>query len=101
MECQLRCTTKVSSASRVSNTYAEGATPLPHMYSIDNQQTKLVFVVQRFQSEVHCARTQFFFDPQQLVVLCNAIRPARRTSLDLTHPRGHRKIRDKRILALP
>src|SRR5438105_9026713 len=45
------------------------------------------------------ARAEFFLDPQQLVVLGDAIASRRRAGLDLTRVVGDREIGDRRILA--
>src|SRR5215472_8416745 len=43
---------------------------------------------------------QGFFDPQQLVVLAEALAARGRPRLDLAGARGHREIGDRRILRL-
>src|SRR5690242_11496002 len=44
--------------------------------------------------------TKLFFDAKQLIVLCHAVRPARRSSLDLSGARSNRKIGDERVFRL-
>src|SRR5262249_10094542 len=44
---------------------------------------------------------QFFFDAQELIVLRDPIRAARRTGLDLPGVRGHGQVGDGRVLGFP
>ena len=44
---------------------------------------------------------KLLLNPQKPVILCGALRPARRTGFDLPRIHRDRKIRDKRILRLP
>src|SRR5262249_13541660 len=44
--------------------------------------------------------TEQFFDPQELVVLADAVSPAGRTSLDLAGPQGDGQVGDCRVLRL-
>src|SRR5689334_13823538 len=39
---------------------------------------------------------EIFFDAQQLIVLCDAIRPRKRSGFDLSRVRADREIRDER-----
>ena len=60
----------------------------------------LAFVVQRFQPEEPRRVAQLFFDPQQLVVLGDAVGARCRTGLDLPSSGRHGQIRDERIFGL-
>src|SRR5512145_169074 len=52
-------------------------------------------------SGIHRAFAQFSLDPQQLVVLCRALAPARRARLDLSGVGRNRKIGNGHILGFP
>src|SRR5208337_4722347 len=57
----------------------------------------LPFILQRLHTQKPCRPAQLFFDPQQLVVLGNSVRPRSRAGLDLSHTSRYRKVRNKRV----
>src|SRR5688572_33471339 len=58
-------------------------------------------LLQRRLSGEPAARPELFLDPEELIVLGDAIRPAGRSGLDLPCRRGDGEIRDRRVLGLP
>ena len=54
----------------------------------------------RGSSGVAPARTQFFLDPEQLVVFRDAVGPARRAGLDLTDAGRNGQVGDRGVLGL-
>ena len=60
----------------------------------------LAFVIQRFNSQIHRAGSEFFFDAEKLVVLGDAIGAADGAGLDLAYAGGDCKIGDEGVFAL-
>src|SRR5579872_3567319 len=59
----------------------------------------LPVIIQGLESQEPRRSPKFFFNPQQLVVLGNAVRTRCRSRLDLSRSRGHGQIRNERIFS--
>lgn len=78
--------------------------PIPQMYEYDCRHAitsgDQPVGVPELLSRIHSAPSQFFLDPQQLVVLGQALRSARCASLDLSRSQSDHEVSDEGILGL-
>src|SRR5436190_4459952 len=92
------CASKRPRSERSTSFQPVNRFSLFHVLSPWRRRTTLnMELPQRRLAGVLRAGAELFFDPDQLVVLRDAIRPARRAGLDLAGARRHREIRDRRV----
>src|ERR1019366_5862102 len=70
-----------------------------HLIEPSRRQSRSTLIIQRLHPQKPCRSAQLLFNPQELVVLRNAVGARGGAGLDLSRSRRDRKLRDERELA--